>query len=125
MLEKALFLSIIAGLFLIILHIRRTFTEQICLASPQAVTWQLLLFRFLPLRSLSKFVGRASDLYLPLPLRYIVFSIFIWLFKVKMHEAKETKMRCYTSLRNLFKRQINPNIRPIDPVHEMVGHKGW
>ncbi|XP_019850075.1 PREDICTED: phosphatidylserine decarboxylase proenzyme, mitochondrial-like isoform X2 [Amphimedon queenslandica] len=119
-LRKALILAIITSIFIIFLHLQRTLNEQICLASPQKVTWQLLLFRLLPLRTLSRVNGYTARLNFPYFLRILLWSLFVWLFDVKLHEAENESLSSYKNFRSLFKRRLKPGLRPINMSSGLV-----
>lgn len=117
---RALLLTVASTIIILALHIRRTFREQICLASPHPITWQLLLFRHLPSRGFSRFMGWLTGIEPPLLLRCVFLPVFVWFFDVKLNEAEEDKIWNYTSLGNLFKRRLKPQCRPINKIHDLV-----
>lgn len=119
-LRKAAILSLITFIFIILLHLRRTLNEQICLASPQPVTWQLLLFRLLPLRTLSRVNGCLAGLKFPYIMRIILLSLFVKFFGVKLHEAEDESVLTYETFQSLFKRTLKSRLRPINMHSSLV-----
>ena len=119
-LKKAIILSLLAILFISVLHIRTTVKQQICLASPQSVTWSLILFRHLPLKAMSRIFGHLHRLQFPYLIRFPLLVLFVWVFKIKLHEAEDDHLENYTSIRNIFTRKLRSGVRPVDIKHQLV-----
>ena len=82
-------------------------------AGGTAESLYIQMIRMLPRNSLSRVVGRLSELRIPEPLRDEVYGAFAAKFGVDVSEA-ELPMRSYPTLNAFFTRRLRPGIRPID-----------
>lgn len=69
----------------------------------------------LPRKSLSRLVGRFSQLQLPDPFRIWQLQIFARLYGINTEEA-EFPLSSYLNLREFFTRRLKPGTRPISPA---------
>lgn len=106
-------------LFLGAVHIRTTLKEQICLASPHPMTWQLILLRHLPLKAISRFNGFVSQIEFPYWIRILLLRTMVTLYHMNMQEAIEEDIQTYSSLMELFTRRLKDGVRPIHK-HRLV-----
>jgi hypothetical protein len=76
---------------------------------------QILLYKLLPLRSLSRLWGWINDITLPVPLRNPLLGLYARTFGCNMEEAEEEDLKAYPNLGSLFRRALKPGARLIDP----------
>ncbi|MEO1267562.1 MAG: archaetidylserine decarboxylase [Myxococcota bacterium] len=89
------------------------------------------VLRLLPKNSLSRAVGRLSDLPIPEPLRALVFKTFAQQVGADLSET-ELDLAAYTSLNAFFTRRLRSGRRPVDqsagaivsPVDAVVSEMG-
>ena len=74
---------------------------------------QLLLFRLLPARFLSRLWGFTMSIEVPEAVRTLVYSSFVWKYSCNMTEAEVESLRHYTSLGTLFTRKLKKIARTI------------
>ncbi len=94
--------------------------KQICLASHQKVTWQTVLFRQLPLKTVTKVIGKIAACQFPYPLNEVAVRSFAWLMGVNIKEARNDNLSSYKSVLQLFTRTLKPGLRPVNADYEMV-----
>ena len=94
--------------------------KQICLASPDKVTWQTVLFRQLPLKTVTKLIGRIMTTRFPYPLNLASVKCFAQLMKIDMNEAEDNDLKNYKSISQLFTRKLRTGIRSVNTKYEMV-----
>ena len=75
---------------------------------------QLVFFRLLPSRLLSRVWGQITSKHLPTWLRKPLLGLYVWLFGCRMEEARIVDLKEYPSLLELFTRQLKPGVRTID-----------
>ncbi|KAL5962540.1 Phosphatidylserine decarboxylase proenzyme mitochondrial [Taenia solium] len=73
-----------------------------------------VVYRRLPTNGFSHFIGAVGDIKIPSFLRSLVFGTFIKLAHCNMAEAKESNPRKYTTLSQIFTRELAPGTRPLD-----------
>ncbi len=93
---------------------------QICLTSPQGVTWQMVLFRQLPLKTITKVVGRLFSCQFPYPLNVAMVTCFAFITKINIDEAEDDNLSNYDTILKLFTRKLKEGIRPVNDMHTMV-----
>jgi phosphatidylserine decarboxylase len=89
-------------------------------ASPQPMTWQLTGFLMIPSRPLSRAWGRLMDVQIPSLLRKPLLGLYAAIYKCNMNESQRENLKDYTSLSDLFTRQLNEGARIIDHTHIIV-----
>jgi phosphatidylserine decarboxylase len=89
-------------------------------ASPQPMTWQLTGFLMIPSRPLSRAWGRLMDVQIPSLLRRPLLGLYATIYKCNMNESQRENLKDYTSLSDLFTRQLNEGARIIDHTHIIV-----
>ncbi|XP_025091767.1 phosphatidylserine decarboxylase proenzyme, mitochondrial-like isoform X3 [Pomacea canaliculata] len=72
------------------------------------------LYRKMPLKAMSRLWGRFNELELPIFLRRPLLSLYIWMFGCRLDEAEVEDLRHYRNLGEFFRRQLKPDVRPID-----------
>jgi len=82
-------------------------------AAGAAESVYIQMIRMLPRNSLSRAVGRLSELRIPESLREEVYGAFAAKYGVNVEEA-ELPMRSYPTLNAFFTRRLRPGARPID-----------
>ncbi|KAL5113025.1 Phosphatidylserine decarboxylase proenzyme mitochondrial [Taenia crassiceps] len=73
-----------------------------------------VVHRRLPTNRLSHFIGAVGDIEIPSFLRSFVFGTFVKFANCNMAEAKESDLSKYTTLSQLFTRELAPGTRPLD-----------
>ncbi|XP_064612668.1 phosphatidylserine decarboxylase proenzyme, mitochondrial-like isoform X2 [Liolophura sinensis] len=79
--------------------------------------WQVNLYRKMPLKAMSRLWGKVNQFHLPLWLRRPVYRLYIWAFDCKLEEAAIEDLKHYNNLGEFFRRQLKPDVRPVDQVH--------
>jgi phosphatidylserine decarboxylase len=82
-------------------------------AGGAAESLYIQVIRMLPRNTLSRAVGRLSEIRIPEGLRDDVYGAFAARFGVNVDEA-ELPMRSYSSVNAFFTRRLRPGVRPID-----------
>ncbi len=72
---------------------------------------QLMLFRLLPARFLSRLWGFLMSVQVPGSIRTSVYGLFVWKFNCNMAEAEIEDLRDYCSLGELFTRKLKKETR--------------
>ncbi|XP_025091765.1 phosphatidylserine decarboxylase proenzyme, mitochondrial-like isoform X2 [Pomacea canaliculata] len=75
---------------------------------------EVTLYRKMPLKAMSRLWGRFNELELPIFLRRPLLSLYIWMFGCRLDEAEVEDLRHYRNLGEFFRRQLKPDVRPID-----------
>ena len=83
---------------------------------------QLALFRVLPGRVLSRTWGSITAMELPRWCRRPVLGLYVWLFACKMEEALVDDVKEYSSLLQLFTRELKDGARNICDEHTLVSY---
>lgn len=81
---------------------------------------QVTLYRKMPLKAMSRLWGRFNELELPIFLRRPLLSLYIWMFGCRLDEAEVEDLRHYRNLGEFFRRQLKPDVRPIDDNYVLV-----
>ena len=116
---RAFFLFLV--IILLVSHnICNIMKKQICLGSPQDVTWQLVIFRQLPLKTITKTVGKLVRYQFPYPLNKIVLKLFVWCMNINMKEANDDELSNYKTILQVFTRRLRDGVRPVDTKHDIV-----
>ena len=87
---------------------------------PILYTLQLVLFRRLPARAVSRMWGNITAKELPKWCRRPVLGLYVWVFGCKMEEALIEDIREYPSLLKLFTRQLKDSARIVSTEHSLV-----
>ena len=74
----------------------------------------------MPLKSISRLWGRFNSLDLPVWLRQPAFKLYIWMFNCDLSEAAIQDLKYYRNLGEFFRRQLRPNVRPVDEQNQVV-----
>ncbi|KAF0312874.1 Phosphatidylserine decarboxylase proenzyme, mitochondrial [Amphibalanus amphitrite] len=82
--------------------------------------WEVSAYRLLPLRTISRAWGWINSHQLPLWARQPVLGWYVRTFGCKMEEAAEPDLLAYDSLSALFRRELKPGARPVDPHCPLV-----
>ncbi|XP_071848651.1 phosphatidylserine decarboxylase proenzyme, mitochondrial-like isoform X2 [Apostichopus japonicus] len=85
-----------------------------------AKDWQVTLYRVIPWRFTSRLWGQVNDKNLPERLRQPLLGLYVWLFGCDVTEALVEDLTYYKNLQEFFKRQLKPEVRPIDQQHALV-----
>lgn len=85
-----------------------------------AKDWQISLYKIIPWRFTSRLWGQVNDKNLPQSLRTPLLGLYVWLFGCDVSEAAIEDLRHYKNLQEFFKRQLKPEVRPIDKHHALV-----
>ena len=90
---------------------------------------EILLYKVLPLRALSRLWGFVNDLTLPSPLRRPFLGWYVKTFGCDMDEAFDPDLANYPNLGALFRRKLKDGARPVDAAAPIVspadGHVIW
>lgn len=90
---------------------------------------EILLYKVLPLRSLSRLWGFVNDLHLHPALRGPFLGWYARTFGCNMEEAEEERLENYPNLGALFRRALKDGARPVDETAMVVspadGHVIW
>lgn len=78
------------------------------------------LYKIIPWRFTSRLWGQVNDKNLPQSLRTPLLGLYVWLFGCDVSEAAIEDLRHYKNLQEFFKRQLKPEVRPIDKHHALV-----
>lgn len=81
---------------------------------------QVTLYRVIPWRFTSRLWGQVNDKNLPERLRQPLLGLYVWLFGCDVTEALVEDLTYYKNLQEFFKRQLKPEVRPIDQQHALV-----
>ena len=119
-LPARLLLCIIAMILIFGHNINNNMKTQICLASLHGITWQTVLFRQLPLKTVTKVVGKLFACRFPYPLNVAAVACFAWVTKIDINEARDNNLSNYESILKLFTRTLKEGIRPVNTVHAVV-----
>nr|CDS26949.1 phosphatidylserine decarboxylase [Hymenolepis microstoma] len=76
--------------------------------------FEAVIYRRLPSNAFSHLIGTVSDIKIPPFLRRFVFGIYVSLAHCNMEEAKEPNIAMYSTLGELFSRELAPDFRPVD-----------
>ena len=90
---------------------------------------EILLYKVLPLRSLSRLWGYVNDLSLHPSLRGPLLGLYARTFGCNMEEAEDERLENYPNLGALFRRALKEGARPVDENAMIVspadGHVIW
>ena len=90
---------------------------------------EVLIYKVLPLRVLSRLWGFVNDLSLPALLRRPFLGWYVRTFGCDMNEAFDSDLNNYPNLGSLFRRKLKPGARPVDEGAPVVspadGHVIW
>ncbi|KAK6192711.1 hypothetical protein SNE40_004137 [Patella caerulea] len=78
------------------------------------------LYRKMPLKAISRLWGKVNQMDLPVFLRKPLIGLYIWMFGCKIDEAEIQDLQHYKNLGEFFRRQLKPNVRPIDLDHQVT-----
>ena len=78
------------------------------------ITAQVLLFKLLPLKLISRIWGWINSVPLPTPVRVRIISWYSRCFECDLSEAGKQDLREYANLGDFFKRELIPGCRPIE-----------
>ncbi|KAL1116566.1 hypothetical protein AAG570_005038, partial [Ranatra chinensis] len=78
-----------------------------------AKEWEITCYRALPLRSLSRVFGWASETYIPVTFRPYVYTSYARVFGVNLDEMSET-LDFYNCFGTFFTRRLKEGVRPVD-----------
>ncbi|KAM7533298.1 hypothetical protein Aperf_G00000126308 [Anoplocephala perfoliata] len=76
--------------------------------------FKAVVYRRLPSNAFSHFIGAVGDIKIPTFLRSFLFGIYTKLTHCNMTEAKEPDIKKYSTLGELFCRELAPASRPLD-----------
>ncbi|KAM3180514.1 hypothetical protein ACTXT7_016139 [Hymenolepis weldensis] len=76
--------------------------------------FQAVIYRRLPSNAFSHLIGTVSNINIPSFLRRFIFGTYVKLTHCNMDEAKEPDLINYSTLSELFSRELSPGIRPVD-----------
>ena len=74
----------------------------------------------MPLKAMSRAWGKFNDLDIPISLRKPLLGLYVWMFGVNLHEAKDEDLKNYRNLSEFFRRQLKPDARVLDVSSAMV-----
>ncbi|VDK38123.1 unnamed protein product [Dibothriocephalus latus] len=79
-----------------------------------------MTYRRLPSNTFSYFMGAVGNVKIPKPLRSPIFGTYVRLTGCKMEEAQRDKVSEYSTLNELFTRQLRPECRKVDQHSVLV-----
>ncbi|XP_071479222.1 phosphatidylserine decarboxylase proenzyme, mitochondrial-like [Diadema antillarum] len=77
-------------------------------------------YRSIPFRFLSRLWGQVNSVEVPVFLRVPMYSLYSRLFSCNVAEALVEDLKAYRNLQDFFKRELKPDVRPIDKHHTLV-----
>ncbi|CAK8676754.1 unnamed protein product [Clavelina lepadiformis] len=81
---------------------------------------KVALIPYIPFRYISRVWGKMCDVSISLEYRPYIYQLYIKVFHVNMEEAIITDLTQYRSMGEFFRRQIDPSLRPIDQLAQIV-----
>nr|CAG4638431.1 EOG090X05NI [Cyclestheria hislopi] len=95
-------------------QLRRKYTNPA--QSPELIAkdWELLYYRVIPFRAISRAWGWLTSRELPQWAREPVLGLYAKTFKCNLEEAAEKNLMNYPSLAEFFRRKLKDGVRPVD-----------
>lgn len=94
-------------------HLHKRTTENKHQEVLKKYQYRWLLYRQMPLKTMSRLWGTVNKINLPVFLRYPAYQIYIKLFNCCMDEVAVQDLKAYKNLSEFFRRNLKNNIRPI------------
>ncbi|XP_014663629.1 PREDICTED: phosphatidylserine decarboxylase proenzyme-like [Priapulus caudatus] len=101
-------------------HIRKREKRVLGESIDLARDWQVMVYRMIPLRGMSRLWGKVNSLDLPTWLRSPIYMAYSKAFDCKIEEAAIQDLQHYKNLGEFFRRKLKVSARPIDQKHPIV-----
>lgn len=82
--------------------------------------FQVLYYRVIPFRALSRAWGWLTNLHLPVWAREPILGLYARTFNCNLEEALDGNLQNYPCLAEFFRRKLKSGVRPIDPASSVV-----
>nr|CAG4641672.1 EOG090X05NI [Eurycercus lamellatus] len=90
--------------------------------SPELIAkdWEVLYYRVIPFRAMSRAWGWLTNRHLPVWAREPILGLYARAFNCNLEEAVEGNLQNYPCLAEFFRRKLKTGVRPIDPASSVV-----
>nr|CAG4646237.1 EOG090X05NI [Macrothrix elegans] len=90
--------------------------------SPELIAkdWEVLYYRIIPFRAISRAWGWLTNRHLPVWARQPILGLYAKTFNCNLDEALDGNLENYPCLAEFFRRKLKSGVRPIDPSSSVV-----
>ncbi|KAK4036760.1 hypothetical protein OUZ56_028798 [Daphnia magna] len=90
--------------------------------SPELIAkdWEILYYRIIPFRAISRAWGWLTNCHLPVWARRPLLGLYARTFNCNLDEAKDGNLDNYSCLAEFFRRKLKNGVRPIDSASAVV-----
>nr|CAG4636987.1 EOG090X05NI [Ceriodaphnia reticulata]SVE72915.1 EOG090X05NI [Ceriodaphnia reticulata] len=90
--------------------------------SPELIAkdWEILYYRIIPFRAISRAWGWLTNRHLPVWARQPILGLYARTFNCNLDEALDCNLESYSCLAEFFRRKLKDGVRPIDPASSVV-----
>ncbi|XP_046631499.1 phosphatidylserine decarboxylase proenzyme, mitochondrial-like isoform X1 [Daphnia pulicaria] len=90
--------------------------------SPELIAkdWEVLYYRIIPFRAISRAWGWLTNRHLPVWARQPILGLYARTFNCNLEEALDGNLENYSCLAEFFRRKLKSGVRPIEPASSVV-----